>query len=83
MALPLWVAPEAPQRLVLFGIRTYQHYLSPYMARVGVHCRFVPSCSHYAVASVTSRGVLRGGWRSVRRLARCGPWTPMGTIDPP
>jgi putative membrane protein insertion efficiency factor len=83
LALALWTAPAAPQRLVLTGIRSYQRYLSPYVARAGVRCRFTPSCSHYAYVSVRSHGVLRGGWRGVRRLARCGPWTPAGTVDPP
>jgi uncharacterized protein len=79
----LWWAPDAPQRMAIRGIRGYQHYLSPHIGRFGVRCRFQPSCSHYALASVTSHGVLRGGWRSALRIVRCGPWTPIGTIDPP
>jgi putative membrane protein insertion efficiency factor len=79
----LWWAPDAPQRAAIRGIRAYQHYLSPYVGRVGIRCRFQPSCSNYALASIGSHGLLRGGWRSAVRIVRCGPWTPFGTIDPP
>lgn len=37
-------------------------------------CRFVPSCSNYALESIERRGALRGVWNSVRRLIRCHPW---------
>jgi uncharacterized protein len=78
-----WWAPDAPQRMAIRGIRGYQQYLSPYVGRFGVRCRFQPSCSHYALASITSHGLMRGGWRSAVRIVRCGPWTPVGTIDLP
>ena len=37
-------------------------------------CRFVPTCSQYAVEAVTEYGALRGGWLSTVRLLKCGPW---------
>jgi len=67
----------------LTGIRLYQATLSPLYARIGVQCRFTLSCSHYGAAVVERYGVVRGGWLGVRRVARCGPWTPAGTVDPP
>lgn len=36
-------------------------------------CRFVPSCSDYALEAISVHGVVRGGWLSMRRLARCHP----------
>ena len=65
------------------GIHLYQATLGPALGAVGVRCRFEPSCSRYAVASITKLGMLKGGWRALRRIARCGPWTPQGTVDPP
>ena len=70
-------------RLLLGGIHTYQRYLSPALGRTGVTCRFEPSCSHYAVASIERHGALVGSWRATWRVIRCGPWTAAGTVDPP
>ncbi len=53
------------------------------MPSVGVQCRFEPTCSHYADAVIATHGAARGSWLTVRRLARCGPWTPEGTVDMP
>ena len=37
----------------------------------------------YSEAVIGRDGAAVGGWRALRRLARCGPWTPEGTSDPP
>ena len=37
-------------------------------------CRFQPSCSAYAVTALRRYGALKGGWLTVKRLARCQPW---------
>ena len=37
-------------------------------------CRFVPSCSSYALEAVEVHGAARGGWLAVRRVCRCHPW---------
>jgi uncharacterized protein len=65
------------------AIHAYQHVLSPVGQRMGVRCRFTLSCSHYAEAVIKRDGLLKGGWRTVVRLGRCGPWTPAGTVDNP
>jgi len=70
-------------RALRAGIHLYQHTLSPLMPAVGIQCRFTPTCSHYADAVIAKHGALTGSWLSVKRLARCGPWTPMGTVDEP
>ncbi|MBI2835703.1 MAG: membrane protein insertion efficiency factor YidD [Acidobacteria bacterium] len=55
---------------VLFLLRAYQALLSPVS---GGACRYVPSCSAYAVEAVRRHGPFRGGWLVVRRLGRCHP----------
>jgi putative component of membrane protein insertase Oxa1/YidC/SpoIIIJ protein YidD len=50
---------------------------------LGVGCRFTPTCSRYAEGAVRRDGALVGTARAVWRIARCGPWTPAGTHDPP
>jgi len=72
-----------PRPIVIAGIHGYQHALAPAAARIGLRCRFTPTCSRYAEAAIARDGVVRGGWRSIRRIARCGPWTPQGTVDEP
>lgn len=37
-------------------------------------CRFVPTCSNYALDALERHGARRGGWLTVRRLCRCHPW---------
>jgi putative membrane protein insertion efficiency factor len=44
-------------------------------------CRFVPSCSEYAVGAVRARGALGGSWLALRRLLRCHPLGGHG-LDP-
>jgi putative membrane protein insertion efficiency factor len=67
----------------LAGIHLYQATVSRLFAVSGVACRFSPTCSHYAEACVERFGWLRGGGLALRRVLRCGPWTPLGTVDPP
>jgi putative membrane protein insertion efficiency factor len=65
------------------SIHLYQATLSPIYARLGVQCRFTPTCSHYGEEAIRRFGVARGGWLAAKRILRCGPWTPAGTVDPP
>jgi putative membrane protein insertion efficiency factor len=51
-------------------------------------CRFVPSCSTYALEAVEAHGAARGGWLAVRRISRCHPWgghgyDPVPPVDSP
>jgi putative membrane protein insertion efficiency factor len=71
------------QAVALGGIHFYQRALSPSAARIGLRCRFTPSCSRYAEVVVARDGVVRGGMKAIARIARCGPWTPQGTRDDP
>ncbi len=64
-------------------IRVYRQTLSPLLAGSGYVCRFTPTCSRYAEAVLKRDGIVRGSWKTAARLARCGPWTPLGTIDTP
>jgi hypothetical protein len=65
------------------AIGLYQESLSPRMPDLGIRCRFVPTCSRYAAAVIARDGALVGGGRALARVARCGPWTEAGTVDPP
>lgn len=74
--LAFWVK-YLPRRLVAAVIRAYQLAASPFPSP----CRYLPSCSSYALEAVLRHGAARGGWLSLKRLLRCHPFHP-GGYDP-
>ncbi len=61
-----------PGRLIGVGVvRLYQLTLSGF---VGNGCRHYPTCSEYAYEAIARHGLWRGGWLSLFRVVRCGPW---------
>ena len=60
-------------------IRFYRRYLSPRKGKAS--CRYVPTCSQYAVTAVERYGVWKGGWMALRRILRCNPFS-RGGYDP-
>jgi len=44
-------------------------------------CRYVPTCSEYALEAVERYGALRGGWMAAMRVLRCHPFAGSG-YDP-
>ncbi len=88
IAAAAWDLTRAPHqqvgaRLAIAAIHAYQARGSPVLASAGLQCRFTPTCSKYAEAVIARDGLARGSWRALTRIARCGPWTPAGTSDPP
>lgn len=68
-------------RGAIFLIDGYRARVSPHMGLVG--CRFKPSCSAYGREVIRERGFVVGVAKTAWRIARCGPWTSPGTVDPP
>jgi uncharacterized protein len=65
-------------KLLIGFIRVYQLTLSPFL---GGSCRFLPTCSAYAIEAIRSQGAWRGTGLALRRLARCHPLGSSG-FDP-
>lgn len=82
-ASPFVVPAETRVALAVDAIHTYQVFASPLLAKTGVRCRFQPTCSHYAEQAIQKYGVFEGSVKAGRRLLRCTPFTPMGTVDLP
>jgi len=64
---------------VILLIRAYQLVLAPLLPPNT--CRFIPTCSQYAIDAVRKYGILSGGWRAVKRIGKCHPYHP-GGYDP-
>ena len=62
------------------AIRWYQRTIS---AATPPRCRYVPSCSHYALQAIERFGIFRGIVLAVLRILRCTPWNNGGIDDVP
>ena len=67
-----------PKQLLLGLIRFYQRRISPLHPAC---CRFIPTCSQYALEAIQKYGVLKGGFLAMRRILRCNPLC-KGGYDP-
>jgi uncharacterized protein len=70
-------APRGAGKLVITLVHAYQ------LGRSGrpTGCRYIPTCSEYAVEAITVHGTVRGSAMAARRLLRCAPWGGHGS-DP-
>lgn len=64
---------------LIFIIKLYQRWISP-LKRTS-SCRFYPTCSSYAIESITKYGSIRGGFMALKRILKCHPFHP-GGYDP-
>ncbi|HVI07076.1 MAG TPA: membrane protein insertion efficiency factor YidD [Candidatus Binatia bacterium] len=64
--------------MVLRLLRGYKWAISPLLPTA---CRYVPTCSEYAMEAVERYGALQGGWMAARRILRCHPFGSSG-YDP-
>lgn len=67
-------------RLLALPVRGYRLIFSPW---VGHSCRYHPTCSAYALEALARHGAAKGGWLTLRRLARCHPWGASGVDNVP
>jgi putative membrane protein insertion efficiency factor len=72
--------PATPSKVAgwsIAAIRAYQ------LARSGrpTGCRYLPTCSEYAIEAIEVHGLVRGVGLAARRLMRCNPWGGHG-VDP-
>lgn len=66
-------------RLLIGAIRFYQRAVSPGLPP---RCRFVPTCSQYALEAIEKYGPWKGGWLAARRVLRCHPFYKGDLYDP-
>lgn len=59
------------EAIFLILIRLYQIFISPLL---GSNCRYTPTCSQYGLEAIRKYGPFKGGWLTIKRIARCNPW---------
>lgn len=67
------------KKFLVWLIRFYQRYISPYKG--GATCRFIPSCSAYAIQALETYGAAKGMRLAIKRILRCHPFS-KGGFDP-
>jgi len=68
------------KNFLIFLIKTYQHLLRP--SRAVVRCKYLPTCSDYAVQAIEKHGVVKGVLMGAWRIMRCNPIV-KGGVDLP
>ncbi len=64
--------------LLLLALRLYKRWISPALPP---SCRYVPSCSDYAMEAIAHHGTVRGSAKAIWRVLRCHPFA-KGGYDP-
>ena len=64
------------KRFLIWLIKKYQN--TP-LSSHGM-CKFIPTCSNYAIMAITEHGSLKGSYLSIKRIIRCNPFS-KGGID--
>ena len=67
------------KKVLMALVRFYRRYISPMRQPC---CRFVPTCSQYALEALEKYGALKGSYLAIRRFLRCHPFHKGGFYDP-
>lgn len=59
------------KKILIMLVEFYRKSISPYTKP---SCRFVPTCSEYALEALEKYGAAKGSWLAVKRLAKCHPF---------
>ena len=59
------------KRILIALVKFYRKYISPLTPPT---CRYVPTCSQYALEALEKYGALKGGWIALKRICRCHPF---------
>ncbi len=63
---------------LIITIKFYKYVVSPVLPRA---CRYLPTCSDYALEAIKVHGIIRGVMLSFRRILKCHPFGGHG-LDP-
>lgn len=65
------------KNLLIKAIKLYQR------TPLGTHnnCKFIPTCSEYAIIALENHGLIKGLYLSIKRILKCNPFN-KGGLDP-
>lgn len=66
------------RKILILPIRFYRYAISPFLPS---RCRYLPTCSEYAIEAIDRFGTIKGGWLALKRIFSCHPWGKSG-YDP-
>ena len=66
------------KKFFIWSIKGYRILISPLFPPT---CRFVPTCSQYAIEAIEKIGIFQGSWLTLQRILRCNPFC-RGGYDP-
>jgi len=67
------------QWILIKIVQFYRYIISPMLPS---RCRFMPTCSEYALEALQKYGALKGGWLALKRILRCHPFSSCHGYDP-
>ena len=66
------------KRMILKSLRFYKRNVSPLLPPA---CKYIPTCSEYAMEAVERFGPVYGSYLAAKRIIRCNPFA-KGGYDP-
>ncbi len=67
------------QWILIKIVQFYRYIISPMLPS---RCRFMPTCSEYALEALQKYGAIKGGWLALKRILRCHPFSSCHGYDP-
>ena len=66
------------KRILIKLIKFYRKRISPMTLP---RCKYIPTCSQYAIEAIEKYGAFKGGFLALWRILRCNPFS-KGGFDP-
>ncbi len=69
------------KKFFIFLLTKYKKHISPILGKLGVHCKYYPSCSTYMIQAIEKYGCFIGIFKGIVRILKCNPFS-KGGYDP-
>lgn len=69
------------KKVLIFLLKIYKKIISPFIEKLGIHCKFYPSCSEYMMQAIKKYGCFKGILLGMKRILKCHPFA-KGGYDP-